>query len=322
MNMRVIAFVGLPLSGKSTAANVAKEMGIPVVCMGDVVREEAKKRGVPQTDENLGRIAEELRKKEGMDAIAKRCIPIIREKGKDTGVVVVDGIRGIAEVERFKKEFGEDFVLINIEAPLEIRFQRALKRKRSDDVRTIEELKARDERELSWNMGEAMRMANITIENVGGLEEFKEKVRAVLEQLCKRVEIEIETVIHPTEDVDKVIQAVRNIFPDADVEISEGRLKARAWDLRKFRELLRIQRILDTARSELFRGRTDNEITILLNKQTAYVSKINFAEEDAILSPIRVTFKVYGIPIGKFIDYLAPPTKAGKPIREVDSLWG
>ncbi len=320
--MRVIAFVGLPLSGKSTAAKVAEEMGIPVVCMGDVVREEAKRRGLPQTDENLGKIAEELRKKEGMDAIAKRCIPIIREKGMETGVVVVDGIRGIAEVERFKKEFGDDFILINIEAPLEIRFQRALKRKRSDDITSIEELKRRDERELSWNMGEAMKIANFTIENVGGLEEFREKVRGILEQLAKNVEIEIETDVHPTEDVDKVVQAVKNLFPDAEIEIEDGKLKARAWDLKKFRDLLRRQRILDTARTELFKGRSGNEITILLNKQTAYVSKINFADEDAILSPIRVTFKLYGIPVGKFIDYLAPPTKAGKPIKEVDTLWG
>ncbi|HIC87630.1 MAG TPA: hypothetical protein EYP03_05445, partial [Aquificae bacterium] len=80
--MRVIAFVGLPLSGKSTAAKVAEEMGIPVVCMGDMVREEAKRRGLALTDENLGKIANELRQKEGMDAIAKRCIPIIREKEK------------------------------------------------------------------------------------------------------------------------------------------------------------------------------------------------------------------------------------------------
>ncbi len=320
--MRVIAFVGLPLSGKSTAAKVAEEMGIPVVCMGDIVREEAKRRGLPQTDENLGKIAEELRRKEGMDAIAKRCIPIIREKGMETGVVVIDGVRGIAEVERFKKEFGDDFILINIEAPLEIRFQRALKRKRSDDITTIEDLKKRDERELSWNMGEAMKIANFTIENVGGLEEFKEKVRDILTQLAKKVEIEIETDVHPTEDVDKVVQAVKNLFPDAEIEIEEGKLKARAWDLRKFRDLLRRQRILDTARTELFKGRSGNEITIYLNKQTAYVSKVNFADEDAILSPIRVTFRLYGIPVGRFIDYLAPATKAGRPIKEIDTLWG
>jgi len=320
--VRVIAFVGLPLSGKSTAAKVAEEMGLPVVCMGDVVREEAKKRGLPLTDDVLGSVAQELREKEGMDAIAKRCIPVIREKGMDVGVVVVDGIRGMAEVERFRKEFGNDFILIAIEAPLELRFQRALKRGRSDDVKSIEELRKRDERELSWNLGEAMKSADIVVENNSGLEEFKDKIKGILTELAKKVEIEIETDIHPTEDENKVVQAVKNIFPDAEIEIEGGKLKARAWDLRKLRDLLRRQRILDTARSELMRRRSGNEITIYLNKQTAYVSKVNFAEEDAILSPIRVTFRLYGIPVGKFIDYLAPPTKAGRPVREVDSLWG
>ena len=320
--MRVIAFVGLPLSGKSTAAKVAEEMGIPVVCMGDIVREEAKRRGLALTDENLGKIANELRQKEGMDAIAKRCIPIIREKGKDVGVVVIDGIRGIAEVERFKKEFGNDFILINIEAPLEVRFQRALKRGRSDDIKSIEELKKRDERELSWNMGEAIKIANFTIENTSSLEDFKEKVREILTQLARKVEILIETTVHPTEDVDKVVQAVKNIFPDAEIEIENGKLRARAWDLSKFRDLLRKQRILDTARSELYRGVSGNEITIYLNKQTAVISKINFADENAILSPLKVTFKLYGVSVGRFIDYVAPATRAGKPIKELDTLWG
>ncbi len=319
--MRVIAFVGLPLSGKSTASAVAKDMGIPVVCMGDVVREEAEKRGLKINDENLARIAEELRKKEGMDAIAKRCIPIIREKGKDIGVVVVDGIRGIDEVNRFKKEFGDDFILINIEAPIELRFKRALERRRGDDVRTIEELMERDRRELSWNMKRAMEIANITIENKSSLKEFREKVRDILDRLIRRVEIEIKTRIHPTEDPEKVIRAVKNLFPDAEIEIRNGDLKARAWDLNRFRDLLRRQRILDTARSELMKGRSENEITVYLNKQTAYVSKVNFADEDAVLSPIKITFKLYGVSPRRFIDYLAPQTKAGKPVREVDSLW-
>ena len=317
--MRVIAFVGLPLSGKTTASKVAEEMGIPVVCMGDVVREEARRRNLPLTDEVLGKIANELREKEGMDAIAKRCIPLIREKGKDVGVVVVDGIRGIAEVEAFKRAF-DDFILIAVEAPLEVRFQRALKRKRSDDVKSIEELKERDRRELSWNLAKALEIADFTIENTSSLDEFREKVRDLLEQLAKKVEVEIETKVNPTEDSNKVVQAVKNLFPDAEVTIEGDTLKAKAWDLRKFRDLLRRQRILDTARTELLKGKSNNETTVFLNKQTAYIGKVNFTDEDAILSPIRVTFKLYGIPFGKFPDYLAPPTKAGKPIREVDRL--
>jgi len=318
--MKIIAFVGLPLSGKSTAAKVAEELGIPVVVMGDIVREEVKRRGLELTDENAGKVATELREKEGMDAIAKRCIPIIREKAKEKGIVVVDGIRGIAEVERFKKEFGDDFILINIESPIEMRFERALKRKRDDDIKTIEELKKRDERELSWNMGEAIKVANFTIENTSDIQTFIDKIRDLLNQLAKQVEVEITTDVHPTEDEEKVIEAIRNIFPDAEIKIEDGKLIAIARDLSRLRDLLRKQRILDTARSELIRNRRGNEITVYLNKQTATVSRINFTDEDVILSPLKVTFRIYGVPVERFIDYLAPETRDGKPIKELETL--
>jgi len=320
MPMKIIAFVGLPLSGKSTAAKVAEELGIPVVVMGDIVREEVKRRGLELTDENAGKVATELREKEGMDAIAKRCIPIIREKAKEKGIVVVDGIRGIAEVERFKKEFGDDFILINIESPIEMRFERALKRKRDDDIKTIEELKKRDERELSWNMGEAIKVANFTIENTSDIQTFIDKIRDLLNQLAKQVEVEITTDVHPTEDEEKVIEAIRNIFPDAEIKIEDGKLIAIARDLSRLRDLLRKQRILDTARSELIRNRRGNEITVYLNKQTATVSRINFTDEDVILSPLKVTFRIYGVPVERFIDYLAPETRDGKPIKELETL--
>ena len=318
--MKLIAFIGFPLSGKSTATKVAEEMGIPVVVMGDVVRDEALKRGLELTDENLGKVAAELRKKEGMDAIARRCIPKIRELGKRSGIVVVDGIRGIAEVERFKKEFGDDFILIYIDSPRELRFKRALKRGRSDDIKTIEDLKKRDERELSWGMGEAIKIADFTVENTDDLESFKEKIRDILEQLTRYVEVNIETEIHPTEDERKVIEAVRNLFPNAEIKIENGKLFAKTTDLSRFRELLRKQKILDTARTELVKGRQNGEIVVYLNKQTATVSRINFCDEKSILSPLKVTFKPYNIPFKKFLDYIAPQTKNGRPLEEVDAL--
>ncbi|MEM2727180.1 MAG: AAA family ATPase [Archaeoglobaceae archaeon] len=311
----IIAFVGYPLSGKSTAGEVAKEFGIPIVTMGDVVREEALKRGLEPNSENLGKIANELRKKEGMDAIAKRCIPKMRALGS---FVLVDGIRGIAEVETFKKAF-EDFVLIAIECPLEIRFERAKQRKRSDDVLKIEDLLERDKREESWGLKEAIEVADFTIENTGNIEDFKEKIRALLRKLLS-VEVEIETLVHPTEEEEKVINAIKNLFPDAKIKIENGKLIAIARDLNTFRELLRRHKILDTARAELIRNRRGNEVTVYLNKQTATVSRVNFCEEDAVLSPLRITFRLLGISFQKFLDYLAPETKDGKPLKEIEEL--
>lgn len=311
----IIAFVGYPLSGKSTAGEVAKEFEIPVVVMGDVVREEAILRGLSPNSENLGKIAEELRKKEGMDAIAKRCIPRIRSLGS---VVLVDGIRGIAEVETFKRAF-DNFILIAIECPFEIRFERLKQRKRSDDLQSMEDLMERDRREESWGLKKAMEVADFTIENTGTIEDLKEKVRALLRKLLS-FEVEIETSIHPTEEEEKVVNAVKNLFPDAKIRIEDGKLFAIARDLSKFRDLLRRQKILDTARSEFLRNRKGNEITFYLNKQTATVSKINFCEEDVVLSPLKITFRLLGIPFQRFIDFLAPETKDGKPIKEIEEL--
>jgi predicted RNA binding protein with dsRBD fold (UPF0201 family) len=147
-----------------------------------------------------------------------------------------------------------------------------------------------------------------------------EKVRDILTQLARQIEIEITTEVHPTEDEGKVIGAIKNIFPDAEIRIEDGKIVAFAKDLSRLRDLLRRQRILDTARAELMRNREDNEITVYFNKQTATVSRINFTDEDAVLSPLKVTFRIYGITIERFIDYLAPETKDGKPVKELDSL--
>ncbi len=53
--------------------------------MGEVIREELRKRGLSLNDKNAGRVANELREREGLDAIAKRCIPLIKAQKKSAG---------------------------------------------------------------------------------------------------------------------------------------------------------------------------------------------------------------------------------------------
>ena len=176
--MKLIAFVGMPASGKSEAAAIAKKLGIPVVNMGDVVREETAKRGLPPTDENIGGTGTSLRREEGMDVIAKRCVPKIRLI--KTPVIVVDGTRNINEIEYFKKEFGNDFMLIAIHTPFEMRFERVRKRARSDDMNSTEELKRRDEREKGWGLDKAIEKADITIDNTQTIEKFQKQIELLL----------------------------------------------------------------------------------------------------------------------------------------------
>ncbi|NLI62440.1 MAG: flagellar hook-basal body complex protein FliE [Methanosarcinaceae archaeon] len=183
--MKIIAFVGMPASGKTEASNVARCMGIPVVTMGDVIRKEVAIRNADPSDG--GKIANELREKEGMDAIAKRCIPLIQEKiysGK-SDIIVIDGVRGIDEVNYFREHLGDGFVLVSIaiDASIEERFKRVLKRKRSDDMDTIKELEKRDNLESGWGMTDAIDAADITISNSSDLKEFHETIRELFEEM-------------------------------------------------------------------------------------------------------------------------------------------
>lgn len=179
--MRIIAFVGMPASGKGEAAEVAREIGAPVVNMGDVIRDEARRLGLEPTDANLGMVGNTLREKEGMGAIAKRLIPRIRDIGRST--VVVDGVRGAAEVIEFKEAFGGDFTLIAVHAQPETRLARVRRRGRSDDMRSAVELRRRDEREIGWGMGAAIRAADEIVMNEGDLEDFREQIKVLLEGL-------------------------------------------------------------------------------------------------------------------------------------------
>lgn len=180
--MRVIAIVALPGSGKSEAAAVARELDVPVVTMGDVIRQACRDRDLDISEETMGRVATELRERGGNAAIAERSIPLIERHRGTHDIVLVDGIRGIAEVERFEDVFEDEFFLVSIEVPFDIRLNRIQSRGRDPDAEGREDLEMRDARELGYGMGEAMDRADVTIENTESLEDFRAQVRTLLEQ--------------------------------------------------------------------------------------------------------------------------------------------
>lgn len=178
--MKVIGVVGMPASGKGEFSKIAETMDIPVIVMGDMIRNAVKEYGLDATDTNLGEIATRLRKERGMDAIAYLCIPeILRQTAP---LVLVDGIRGDDEVRLFRRTF-PGFTLICIESSFEDRLARVAARNRSDDFKTAGELRTRDQRELGWGLGKALNQADVQITNNGTLDEFSESVRTLLDTI-------------------------------------------------------------------------------------------------------------------------------------------
>ena len=62
--------------------------------MGDMIREETKRRGLHPDDKNMGMVMREMREKYGAGAVAELCLRVIEPMKENA--VVVDGIRSVA----------------------------------------------------------------------------------------------------------------------------------------------------------------------------------------------------------------------------------
>jgi dephospho-CoA kinase len=173
----VIGVTGMPGAGKDVVREVFRELGFPIVTMGDEVRAEAERKGLPPTPENLGKTMLKLRAEEGTGVLAKRCLPKIG--ALNSKIVVVDGIRSLDEVAEYKKEH-PDLKIIAVHASPETRFERLVRRNRSDDPEDWKVFNERDQRELSVGLGNVIAAADIMVVNEGTKEAFKQKLRKIL----------------------------------------------------------------------------------------------------------------------------------------------
>ena len=178
---KIICLTGMPGAGKGIVSDIAKTIGIPVYVMGDVVREEATRRGLPHKPEILNAIAKELREKEGPAAVAKRVASKIA--GTKSGIILIDGIRSLHEVNVFK-EYG-DIVIIAVHASPKTRFERLRKRNRPGDPKTWDEFVSRDFLELGFGIGNVIALADYMIVNEEDRDKAVEHASRILARLVE-----------------------------------------------------------------------------------------------------------------------------------------
>lgn len=119
--------------------------------------------------------------------------------------------------------------------------------------------------------------------------------------------IKIRTKIYPTEDENKVLEALHRIFPLVDFIVEEDLLLGESDsndNLEMLKNIIDLQMIRDSSRKMIRKGKRDKGVVINLNKQAAYEGKINFSS-DSPMGPITV--KIHG-DVNEICDYLAPST--------------
>ncbi|MEM1644040.1 MAG: AAA family ATPase [Desulfurococcaceae archaeon] len=174
----LVCIVGMPGSGKSLLVKAAKEMGLKIITMGDIVREEVVKRGMRVSIEALLEVAQELRRLRGDNYIAVKTLEKLEEVGDD--IVVIDGVRSLSELEKFKEK--HRVVVVAVHASPLTRFKRLLMRGREGDPRNWEEFVKRDLVELSWGIGSVIALADYMVINEWSEEHaYKEAVKVIEE---------------------------------------------------------------------------------------------------------------------------------------------
>ena len=178
--MKVLGFCGLPGSGKSTAIEAIAKLGT-IIMMGDVIRNEARKNGVLPTDENLGKIAKELRKIGGDEIVAEKCVELIKDSKKTP--IFIDGLRSMAEVRVFRKYW--EFPVIAIVADDQSRYQWISNRARMDDSRKKSDIEERDLREIGFGLKEVIKDADYTVNNNSSIADLQIKTKTLIIKLIQ-----------------------------------------------------------------------------------------------------------------------------------------
>ena len=172
--------------GKDAVAQYFINNGFEHLSLSDFLREKLKKSGDDITRKNLYELGNYLRQKFGADVLAKEALRRVVD-GKE---YVVSSIGTIGEIKKLKST--NNFKLIFVDAPPEIRFNRVKKRKREKDPKTLKEFQKLEDLErngggAAYREHDACRkFADIILINDSTLQRLYEKLDNILFDLNKK----------------------------------------------------------------------------------------------------------------------------------------
>src|SRR5574340_248327 len=118
----VIGLTGANGAGKTLVCDYLRSRGFTYHSLSDEIREELARRKDPATRENLIDMGNQLRRDFGPAVLAER----VKARLTAGHHYVIDSVRNPAEVEALRRL--PDFHLLHIDAPIELRYQRARER--------------------------------------------------------------------------------------------------------------------------------------------------------------------------------------------------
>ncbi len=180
----LIGLTGENCAGKGTVAAYLEKKGFVYLSLSDVIREELAAEGKEATRENLIAKGNALRGEGGPSALAKKIVAKLEHHRN----YIIDSIRSTGEVEELKKQ--QNFFLVYVTAPIEVRFERLRSRDRDGDPKTFELFKKLEDKErkggvTQQNLDATAKMADKIIVNNGDLQQLYDDVGKALGEFSK-----------------------------------------------------------------------------------------------------------------------------------------
>jgi predicted RNA binding protein with dsRBD fold (UPF0201 family) len=137
------------------------------------------------------------------------------------------------------------------------------------------------------------------------------------------VQVRIVAPIRPTEDPEKVRQAVRNLFPDAAFTETPHGLEASSSDLGHLRSRVWQLRIIDTFRGQFLHGMdaAKTHTTFRVSKQAALANQVSFPATPHVLGDLTLTVTPGPddtLDVERVAWWMAPETRDGEIVGPKD----
>lgn len=183
-NLKIITFVGLTGSGKSTAVEYFTNKGYPKVYFGGVIYDAMAEAGIEKGEEREKTFRVEIREKEGQDFVVKRIINQISDLA-DAGQhrIIADGLYTWDEYKALKHEFPGELTVVATITPKHLRYHRLAQR--TSDRPQAEAISAeRDINEIeTMQKGGPIAMADYFVMNDGDLDNLTKQLDEIKDQL-------------------------------------------------------------------------------------------------------------------------------------------
>jgi dephospho-CoA kinase len=185
--LKIIGISGTNGSGKDSLAEMLQERhGWLFVSGADLLREEARQRGLPVEREVLRTISAEWRRKYGLGVLIDRAVDLFNDSPSKYLGLVVSPMRNPGEAQHIK-DLGAP--LVWVDADPKVRYERISKRQRSaEDNKTYEQFLSEEQDEMEHTGDEATlslagvkAKADIFLDNNGSnIEKFKDEAEKAL----------------------------------------------------------------------------------------------------------------------------------------------